>query len=602
MKKEYFVTCPFCAVGCRFKIRKGMDEVVFSSRTLDEIDFDYDNPVSGGALCPRGHFAYELLSHPKRLGKAYYRYNGKHSPEIPEIIFQKIGQEIKKRKAKNPLAILIDPPLSLHDIRAILDFAQDNGIFAVDFVAPTDRHLFRALLDNPFSYQKCHDARILKELNHILCVGDVFSKQPVLSRYLLKSKYAFRSNRLFTINPIPTRTSWFSNLHIEHKPHYEPILLFYLFQLIFQKKSGEEVSDDLNWLHQFIKQNLSDVFKEQLSDPQKEALNTIAEALITSQNSAIFFSTHLYNAAGSYLSSLACAAISSLTNSYFMPLYTDSNLSAIEEYARNIFQKLELGKRAVLSHILQNQYQYIVAIGWNPESAFPGQIQWPDQSEWVITSMIQTDFPENTRAILPQAHFYEQMDLRTNFLVYQSQGSEKVKEPVGSSQPISQFIYQFYQKITEQKVNLKQDSQSIPGDERSYREKLEAELNYYQDRLHKLDDEKGYWMVPTDHVAHYKDGELTRLSSWVQKICTDQELMMPAAIAGQLGIKDGNYLSVEHQGQKILFKAQWRKSLPESVVIPNAHYPSVRKMMEAEFAEHNREYYFFCPHIVIKKQ
>lgn len=601
MKKEYFVTCPFCAVGCRFKIRKGMDEVVFSSRTQDEIDFDYENPISGGALCPRGHFAYELLSHPKRLGRAYYRHNGKHSPEIPEIIFQKIGQEIKKHKTKHPLALLIDPLLSLHDIRAILDFAQDNGISAVDFVAPIDRHLFRAMLDNPFSYQQCHDARILKELNYILCIGDVFSKQPVLSRYLLKAKYAFRSNRLFTINPIPTRTSWFSNLHVEHKPHYEPILLFYLFQLIFQKKSGEDVSDDLNWLHQFIKRNLSEVFEKQLSAAQKAALNSIAETLVTNGNSAVFFSTHLYNAAGGYLSALACAAISSLTNSYFMPLYTDSNLSAIEEYAGSIFRKLALGKRAVLSHILENPYRYIVAIGWNPESAFPGQIHWPEESEWIITSMIQTDFPENTRAILPQAHFYEQMDLRTNFLVYQSQGSEKVKEPVGSSQPISQFIYQLYQKITEQKVNLKQEGESIPGDERGYREKLETELTYYREQLRKLDEEKGYWVVPTDHVAHYKDGELTRLSSWARKVCVDEELMIPAPTASQFGIKDGNYFTVEYQGQKILFKAQWRKSLPESVVIPNAHYPSVRKIMESEFADHNREYYFFCPRIEIRK-
>ena len=419
---------------------------------------------------------------------------------------------------------------------------------------------------------------------------------------MLKAKYAFRSNRFFTINPVPTRTSWFSDLHLEHQPHVEPILLFYLFKRIFERKENENPNDDLNWLNGFVEENLSADFEEYLSDSQKSALDTIAETLSGAQNSAIFFSTHLYNAAGSYLSALACAAISFLTGSYFMPLYTDSNLSAIEEYAENIFKKLSLGNRPVLSHILQNSYQYIMAIGWNPRRAFPGQIQWPDQSEWIITSMIQTEYPQNVRAILPQTHFYEQMDLRTNFMVYQSQGSEKVKEPVGSSQPISQFVYQFYQKITEQKVNLKQNNKSIPADERNYREKLKAELNFYQEELRKLNQKKGFWVVPADQVAHYKDGELTRFSSWAQKICNDEEIAMPVNLAAPSEVREGSHFSIEYRGKKVLFKAQYRKNLPEDVVMPNAHYPPVRTMMEGKFAEHNKEYYFFCPHIEIKKQ
>ncbi|OPX34718.1 hypothetical protein B1H10_02965 [candidate division KSB1 bacterium 4484_188] len=210
MKQEFRVTCPFCAVGCRFKILKGENEVVFSQRTTDNIDFDYENDINEGALCPRGHFAYELLSHPKRLGRAFYKKNGKLTPEIPEIIFQKVVADLKKQKAANPLAILFDPMLSLHDIRALLEFARNNKITTVDFVAPTDWHLFHAMVETPFTHRQCRNSRALKNLNSVLAIGDLFTKEPVLSRHLLKAKYAFRANQFNVINPFPTRTSWFA--------------------------------------------------------------------------------------------------------------------------------------------------------------------------------------------------------------------------------------------------------------------------------------------------------------------------------------------------------------------------------------------------------
>ena len=109
-KKEFQVTCPFCSVGCRYKILKGHDEVIFSQKTQDVIDFDYQNPINEGALCPRGHFSFELLSHPKRLNRSYHKSNGKLTPEIPEMIFQNLMSEGQKKSGKLTLSILMNRP------------------------------------------------------------------------------------------------------------------------------------------------------------------------------------------------------------------------------------------------------------------------------------------------------------------------------------------------------------------------------------------------------------------------------------------------------------------------------------------------------------
>src|SRR3989339_781027 len=52
--------CLFCSLGCGLACRVEGREAV-------AIDYDRNNPVNLGALCPRGYYNYELLNHPGRL-------------------------------------------------------------------------------------------------------------------------------------------------------------------------------------------------------------------------------------------------------------------------------------------------------------------------------------------------------------------------------------------------------------------------------------------------------------------------------------------------------------------------------------------------------
>jgi hypothetical protein len=598
LKKDYQVTCPFCSIGCRFKILKGLDEVIYSSKTQDVLDFDYVTPLNQGALCPRGHFAYELLSHPVRLGRSFDRKNGHLEPETPELIFHAMVENMKKNKNIAPLAILINPMISLHDIRAMLDFARNNKIEAIDFVAPMDRHLFRALLDTPFIHHKCDDNRVLQNLTYTLSIGDLFTKQPILSRHLLKAKYALRKNAFFSLNPIPSRTSWFSNIHLENNPHTEPLHLFYMFYKIYELKKNEMLQSELTTLAKMYQEKIEPLLDFYLQPHMRDSLDNISNMLGSTKNSAIFFSTHHYNLLGSYISGILCSAISALTDNYFIPLYSDGNFNAIEELSRDIYPSLKIGCKPMLHLLTSSPFQYLFAVGWNPETYIPGNISFHENAKWIISSMIQDRYPAKTFALLPEAHFYEKMDLRTNFISWQSIGSEQVTSPIGAAQSLAHFTYQLHQQAAEEHVNF--EISNLPRYTQDWEENLDEEISYYLEKLKEITVEEGIWLIPAEHIAHYKDAQLTRHSSWAKKDCIDEQFSIPLSLSQNMKLKNKQYYHVNYHRNQLPFRVHIHSQLPDDRIIAYGHYPAVRRILPSEFAAHNKEYYFWCPKINIQ--
>jgi formate dehydrogenase major subunit len=64
--KMFKSVCPYCAVGC------GQRVYVKDGKVLD-IEGDYDSPVSGGCLCPKGAASYQLDINERRWTKVKYR-------------------------------------------------------------------------------------------------------------------------------------------------------------------------------------------------------------------------------------------------------------------------------------------------------------------------------------------------------------------------------------------------------------------------------------------------------------------------------------------------------------------------------------------------
>ena len=85
--------CPYCAVGC--------SQLVYAKQgRIIDIEGNYDSPINGGTLCPKGAATYGLLHNPHRETTVKYRapYSD-HWEERPlEWAMDRIAERVKETR------------------------------------------------------------------------------------------------------------------------------------------------------------------------------------------------------------------------------------------------------------------------------------------------------------------------------------------------------------------------------------------------------------------------------------------------------------------------------------------------------------------------
>ncbi len=85
--------CPYCAVGC--------SQIVYTKdgRIID-LEGNYESPINGGTLCPKGAATSGLLNSPYRLTTVKYRAPGSdHWEERPlDWAMERIAQLVKQTR------------------------------------------------------------------------------------------------------------------------------------------------------------------------------------------------------------------------------------------------------------------------------------------------------------------------------------------------------------------------------------------------------------------------------------------------------------------------------------------------------------------------
>ncbi len=85
--------CPYCAVGC--------SQLVYAKngRVID-IEGNYDSPINGGTLCPKGAATSGLVNSPYRLTKVKYRapYSDRWEERPLDWAMERIAQRVKQTR------------------------------------------------------------------------------------------------------------------------------------------------------------------------------------------------------------------------------------------------------------------------------------------------------------------------------------------------------------------------------------------------------------------------------------------------------------------------------------------------------------------------
>jgi formate dehydrogenase major subunit len=82
--------CPYCAVGC--------SQVVYTKDgKIIDIEGNYESPINGGTLCPKGAAHFGLLHNPLRETKVKYRapYSDRWEERSLEWAMERIAERVK---------------------------------------------------------------------------------------------------------------------------------------------------------------------------------------------------------------------------------------------------------------------------------------------------------------------------------------------------------------------------------------------------------------------------------------------------------------------------------------------------------------------------
>ena len=199
-------TCLFCSLGCGLSFRTAGEQIT-------AVDYDKENPVNHGSLCPRGYYNLELLNHPFRLTDPVI---GKRKVQWEEAIVR-LEQGLKEFSG-DEIGILVSCNSSNEDAFAAARLAKKLGTKYVAAMGdPADLEAYQGYrADVPGA--NLANLKDIENSEALLIIGDILTRSAVLSRRVNQVKYGKRGNKIIVVDPNPTHTAWFATRHIKPRP------------------------------------------------------------------------------------------------------------------------------------------------------------------------------------------------------------------------------------------------------------------------------------------------------------------------------------------------------------------------------------------------
>jgi NADH dehydrogenase/NADH:ubiquinone oxidoreductase subunit G len=256
--------CLFCSLGCGVAFRTNGDKIT-------AVDYDKENPINAGSICPRGYYNFELLNHPGKLTDPYIGERKATWADANCFIKDRI-------KESNPhnVAILLSSNATNEDAFMAAKMAKDLGTKNIS--CGGDRADIEAFQGFRWGAPSIHRADVtrLGNFDALLIVGDLLTRSPVLSKKVNQVKYGKRGNQVIVIDPNVTHTTWFATNHLKNNPGTEAALLAGILKVISEENKIVKVDVDLD-----------DVAK--VTGISKENIIRAAKAFDSAENGCVVF-------------------------------------------------------------------------------------------------------------------------------------------------------------------------------------------------------------------------------------------------------------------------------------------------------------------------
>jgi anaerobic selenocysteine-containing dehydrogenase len=599
--------CPICSLQDGFILQWSQPTALFTKSSLFAVDYDGQNPINEGSLCPRGNSVAELVDHPLRLNCPQVDGREVDWPEALTRVADGL-QKVIKAHGPESVAILTGGSLGLEEALGVGRLARD--ILGTPHVAPLfpdDGPVFSRLAR--LGWDEGFTMADLQGRQATLLIGDVFCEHPVISKRILKAKYGDRSHRLFVLDAVPTQTTWFAHQHLQPAPGTEALVLAALAQLLSgQKKSRSKFP---------LKLDLQAVAKR--TGVSVKQMETVASDLSNASDGAVIQSS-LYGRQGrAGLCALLGHALSRLLAGRFvflhLPVYgnargvhqmlaadgqraAEGQKAAAQKAAaqKAAAQKAAVGPKAaapkadtgpgVLEQIQKGEIRAVLLFGIDPLSAVPSE-----ELERALGQLdLLCDIEPLPTLTTPLAHVLlpgaigPEKDCRWLYLNGDIQDNPQAIPPPGLARPDGWFVGQLAERLSQGK-NFTVDSAAVDeklagGEKIAWSELLKAEGEWLQEELAAEPGEVAYplFLVPAAIPAHLGDGATTRHLTWSKRVAGEPCVWASAALMKELNVSQGDRVQVSSKPYRAILPIMLNEDLPDNVITAPAHFPEVRRL------------------------
>ncbi len=550
--------CPFCCLQDGLRVEGGEFALIFGENSLLHLNYESGDKINEGSLCSRGNSVIDLLDHPQRLVAPLLQAKQADWKKVKRVIASKLGEGTY---------IFLGPNLTLEEAWLAKEFSRSMGSGGVVHLAPEDGEAFRVLrwlglIGGPGMEE-------VEGSDFILLVGDAFMEHPVISQRVLRAKYRERKNRLFVLDSVRTKPTWFADHHLQPKPGTEGFVLAGLAKAIYRSKPSY----------------LAPLFKEielegvaEIAGLDKGEIEEVASQLASARQGMVILS-NLWGRVGPVgLAALFGSLLASISGGRFLHLPV---------YQNGFGTWLILGEGPSGAQLLDElgKVKGLFVIGFDLFSSLPGGTEDGILKKldflWA-TAVLPNRTTERAELALPAASGLE----KGGNLLYLD-GALRRMEPVLPPPGVAKAEGEIFQDIAgEGKLpppNEDKLREAVKGEPLPEREIVQRAQALWEEELSKAPQENlPFWLIPSAHPAHLGDGSITGHLGWARKICAEPSIELSPLAAEKLKLEAGAKAVVSSPAGKETFTVTINERLKEDQATGPAHFPQLRRLFPWE--------------------
>ncbi|PKK82188.1 MAG: NADH dehydrogenase (quinone) subunit G [candidate division Zixibacteria bacterium HGW-Zixibacteria-1] len=586
--------CNFCANGCNIKFWKGRNRIFrTTSRRNDAID--------EGWLCDVGRYGYQIANADGRLTTPLVK---KGDVQVPVSWEEAIGliarrfTEIKDKKGGVCIGGLISPNVDSRSLHAFSKFFRtalnsNNVDFRTDYNMLPESYgdLYSKMTSLPF---KIAD---IEKSDMILVIGsDLIKEQPIVNLRVRKAVTKLGA-KLFTINPIVTKSGDISTDEIVYKiGSLEALINGICISIINQGLASPGVNTG-NYKG-LLDPNTVEAAAN-AAGVEKERIEALAKAIYEAKNITLIVGESISSSAqrekltASISNLIALAGVAEKGQIGLLSKYSNSKgaekLGVMPHLSDTIKDKMKtlwktypespgLASDRMILAAKKEELDSLLVIGSNPIITYPdGQFVregFEKLDFLVVADLFETETTTIADVVLPLSSWAEYNGTLIN-LEGTVQEFHAGLKPVGHSLPAYEIVSRI---AAELKTPLYQEVKELDGEIKALqdiREDLKLGKNLLEVKYvpEEIDNNYPTPLVVIDELHHF--GHLTEKSRSLSAFCNEASVEISPAMAEKLGAEAGMLIRVESEVGKAILPVKISELLDNDVALVTRNFSTM---------------------------